>query len=302
MSSPAGPEDRTPRHAGDGDPAVHQDARIHDARQDAAPQAAPRTNDTRVIPAGTAAPAAPAANDAVTRSHDAARSEPARTEPTRSQPVTAVRHAGTGRDGVARPDTVVDEVPTRETVVAREKEQFGGIKVGSAFFGWLAATGMAVLLTALVAAAGTAVGLATNTDVNTAVNSGDQTVGMVGIIVLLVILFVSYYSGGYVAGRMARFNGAKQGFMVWVWALIAAVVVAILGLVAGQQYNILAQLNSFPRIPVNEGELTTTSIIAAVVVAAVALVGAVLGGTAGMRFHRKVDRAGFTPADTAEER
>ena len=47
---------------------------------------------------------------------------------------------------------------------------FGGIKIGSAFFGWLAATGMAVLLTALVAAAGTAVGLATNTDVNAAVS------------------------------------------------------------------------------------------------------------------------------------
>ena len=294
MSSPAGPEDRTPRHAGDGDAAVHQDPRIHDARQDAAPQAAPRTNDTRVIPTG--APAT-AANDAGTRSQDAVR-----TGPTRSQPVTAVRHDVTGRDNVDGRDTVVDEVPTRETVVAREKEQFGGIKIGSAFFGWLATTGMAVLLTALVAAAGTAVGLATNTDVNAAVNSADQTVGMVGIIVLLVILFVSYYSGGYVAGRMARFNGAKQGFMVWVWALIAAVVVAILGVVAGQQYNILAQLNSFPRIPVNEGELTTTSIIAAVVVAAVALVGAVLGGTAGMHFHRKVDRAGFTPVDTVQER
>ncbi|BAS18013.1 hypothetical protein AHiyo8_63160 [Arthrobacter sp. Hiyo8] len=43
---------------------------------------------------------------------------------------------------------------TRETVIAREKEQFGGIKIGSAFFGWLTATGMAVLLVALVAAAG----------------------------------------------------------------------------------------------------------------------------------------------------
>lgn len=284
MSSPAGPEDRTPRRSGDGEPAVTQEARIHDARQDAARQDASRANDTRVIPTG-------AAPDAATRNHDALRPEPAP-----AQTVTAERHDGTAHD------TVVEEVPTRETVVAREKEQFGGIKVGSAFFGWLAATGMAVLLTALVAAAGTAVGLATNTDVNAAVNSGDQTVGMVGIIVLLVVLFVSYYSGGYVAGRMARFNGAKQGFMVWVWALIAAVVVAILGLVAGQQYNILAQLNSFPRIPVNEGELTTTSVIAAVVVAAVALVGAVLGGTAGMRFHRKVDRAGFTPVDTVDER
>lgn len=188
---------------------------------------------------------------------------------------------------------------TRETVVAREKEQFGGIKVGSAFFGWLAATGTAVLLTALVAAAGTAVGLATNTDVNKAVNqaSSDQSVGLVGIIVLLVILFVAYYCGGYVAGRMARFNGARQGLMVWLWAVIAAVVVALLALIAGERFNILANLNSFPRIPVNEGQLTTTGIVAAIVVAAVALVGAVVGGLAGMRFHRKVDRAGFIPTE-----
>jgi hypothetical protein len=186
----------------------------------------------------------------------------------------------------------------RETAVARQKERFGGIKVGSAFFGWLTATGMAVLLTALVAAAGTAVGLASNTDVNEAVNQAAQnsgTVGLVGIIVLLVILFVAYYCGGYVAGRMARFNGAKQGFMVWVWAVIFAILVALLAMIAGERFNILANLNSFPRIPINEGQLTTTSIIAAIVVAAVALVGALLGGLAGMRFHRKVDRAGFTP-------
>ena len=193
---------------------------------------------------------------------------------------------------------------TRETVAAREKEQFGGIKIGSAFFGWLAATGTAVLLTALVAAAGIAVGLATNTDVNEAVNqaSSDQTVGWTGVIVLLVILFVAYYCGGYVAGRMARFSGAKQGFMVWVWAVIFAVLIALLAMIAGERFNILASLNSFPRIPVNEGQLTTTGIIAAVVVAAVALLGAVLGGMAGMRFHRKVDRAGFTPLEADADR
>jgi hypothetical protein len=225
---------------------------------------------------------------------DAVRNEPVRNEPVRNEPARGDRTA----------ETVVEAAPTRETVAAREKEQFGGIKIGSAFFGWLAATGTAVLLTALVAAAGTAVGLATNTDVNTAVNqaSNDQTVGLLGITVLLVILFVAYYCGGYVAGRMARFNGAKQGFMVWVWAVIAAIIVAVLGLLAGPQYNVLATLNSFPRIPVNEGQLNTMGVIAAVVVAVVALVGAVLGGLAGMHFHRKVDRAGFQPARTAEER
>lgn len=219
---------------------------------------------------------------------------------------TAERDYTPGPEPDGRPDTSRPDDPsfaTREMAAAREREAFGGIKIGSAFFGWLAATGMAVLLTALVAAAGTAVGLATNTDVNAAVGraASNQTVGIVGIIVLLVILFASYYSGGYVAGRMARFNGAKQGFMVWIWALIAAVLVAVLGMIAGEQFNILAQLNSFPRIPVNEGQVTTTGIIAAVVVALVALVGAVLGGMAGMHFHRKVDRAGFTPTADYEE-
>ncbi len=244
-----------------------------------------------------------AAADDATRSYD--QQPAADTTPTSTYDRVPAGHTGSAgtsaeRDYVPEASTpaVDPNLTDRKTAVAREKERFGGIKVGSAFFGWLTATGMAVLLTALVAAAGTAVGLATNTDVNEAVNQAAQnqgTVGLVGIIVLLVILLLSYYCGGYVAGRMARFNGIKQGLMVWIWALIAAVLISILGLLFGQQFNVLANLNSFPRIPINEGELTTTSIIAAVVVALVALVGAVLGGLAGMRFHRKVDRAGFTP-------
>ncbi|WP_346958901.1 YrzE family protein [uncultured Arthrobacter sp.] len=288
MSSPTGPED-LPRRARNDEGTLDRDGRIHDARQDGADdraelraeraERAERADDARAFPA------APVAGAAGTAGRD-------------DRPIHGTR------DDRYVDETVVDEIPTRETVVAREKEQFGGVKIGSAFFGWLAATGMAVLLTALVAAAGTAVGLATNTNVNEAVNqaSQNQSVGIAGIIALLVVLFVSYYCGGYVAGRMARFNGARQGLMVWIWALIAAIVVAILAMTAGQQFNVLANLNSFPRIPVNEGDLTATSMIAAVVVAVVALFGAMLGGLAGMRFHRKVDRAGFTPVETVEER
>lgn len=101
------------------------------------------------------------------------------------------------------------------------------------------------------------------------------------------------FGGGYVAGRMARFDGVKQGVAVWLWALVIAVLVAVLGFVAGDQFNILGQLNSFPRLPVNEGDLTTGGIIALVAVAVVSLIGAILGGLAGMRFHRMVDRAGL---------
>ncbi|MFN8078243.1 MAG: hypothetical protein U0Q19_01640 [Kineosporiaceae bacterium] len=183
----------------------------------------------------------------------------------------------------------------RRAVVHAEQQQFGGIKIGSAFFGWLAATGTAVLLTALVVAAGGDVGLTMGTEGAAAgrVSADVGTVTLAGGVALLVVLFVAYYCGGYVAGRMARFNGARQGLAVWVWALVIAAVVAVIGASAGSKFNLLATLNSFPRIPIGEGELSNAGILAAAGVAVTSLIGAVAGGLAGMRFHRKVDRAGL---------
>jgi len=180
----------------------------------------------------------------------------------------------------------------REEVVAREREEFGGMKFGSAFFGWLSAMGMTVLLTALVAGAGAALGLGAQVDADE-VEENAGTIGIVGAIAVLVILLVSYYCGGYVAGRMARFGGAKQGIAVWLWAIVIAVVVAIITAVAGAQWNILATVNTFPRLPFNEGQLTTAGIVTAVGALLISLLGAVLGGLAGMRYHRRVDRVGF---------
>ncbi|MBX0300933.1 hypothetical protein K2F54_13215 [Cryobacterium sp. 1639] len=184
----------------------------------------------------------------------------------------------------------------REDVVARQKEEFGGMRFFTAFFGWLTATGAAVLLTALVAGAGAAVGLGTQADPEQTTEAAAEnaaTVGLIGAIALGVVVFVAYFCGGYVAGRMARFSGAKQGIAVWLWALIVAVVLAIVGAIAGSQFNILANLNSFPRIPVNEGDLALGSIITAIAIAIVSLGGAILGGIAGMRYHRKVDKVGL---------
>jgi hypothetical protein len=183
----------------------------------------------------------------------------------------------------------------REGVLEREKAQFGGVKVGSALFGWLAANGTAVLLTAIVAATGAAIGLGSGPveefEATATPNAG--TVGVVGAIALVVILFVSYFCGGYVAGRMARFNGARQGVAVWLWAITIAIVAAVVAAIAGSRYNILATLNSFPRIPIAEGTLTAGSVITLIVVIIVSLAGAILGGVAGMRYHRKVDRIGL---------
>jgi len=179
----------------------------------------------------------------------------------------------------------------RNSVLQRERERYGGVKPGAAFFGWLTATGTGVLLTALLTGAGAAVGVATNSQAGSSVQQA--TVGLAGGIGLLCILFIAYYCGGYVAGRMARFNGASQGVAVWIVAVVIAIGIAVLGAIAGRQYNVLGTLNSFPRIPVGEGTLAGAGIVAALLAAVVSLVGSVLGGLAGMRYHRKVDRAGL---------
>lgn len=178
-------------------------------------------------------------------------------------------------------------------VLAREKEEFGGMKFGAGFFGWLAATGMAVLLTAIVAGIGAALGVIGNVDPANPAGAGTRTLGVAGGIILLAIVLVSYFCGGYVAGRMARFNGFKQGIAVWLWAIIVAVVVGVLAFVAGSQSNLLSNLKGLPQIPMSNGSMTTAGIITGVAVAVISLVGAILGGLAGMRFHRRVDRAGI---------
>lgn len=184
----------------------------------------------------------------------------------------------------------------RDDVVAAEKQKFGGIKFGSAFFGWLAATGLAVLITALLSAIGLGLGLAADVDPNQVAEQAAQdvtTTGIVSAIVLALIVFISYFCGGYVAGRMARFDGAKQGLAVWLWAIVVAAVLALVGLVAGNRFDLLGQFSGLAGVPVDPGSLTAGGIIAVVIAALLALAGAVLGGLVGMRFHRKVDRYGM---------
>ena len=184
----------------------------------------------------------------------------------------------------------------RNDVVAAQKERFGGIKFGSAFFGWLTAIGLTVILSALATAIGAGVGAANTSGASDAANQAQenaQTIGIVSGIVLAIILFVAYYCGGYVAGRMARFDGVKQGVAVWLWGIIIAIVVAILAALAGDRFNVLSSIGGAPSIPVDGSLLTASGLIALAIAVLVPLIGAILGGKAGMHFHRKVDQVGI---------
>jgi hypothetical protein len=71
--------------------------------------------------------------------------------------------------------------------VDRQHDRFGGIKWGAAFFGWLSANGLAVILVALLSAAGVAIGLTQGVpSTDEAVQQAD-TIGIAGGIALLVI-------------------------------------------------------------------------------------------------------------------
>jgi hypothetical protein len=205
-------------------------------------------------------------------------------------------YTGAGRPTDSSAPTRPVDGSLRDDVLAREQERFGGFKFGSAFFGWLTAMGTAVLLTAVAAAIGGAIGYGTGVSVEEAADAAAAdpgTVTVVSAIVVGLVLLIAYFAGGYVAGRMARFSGVKQGIAVWLWAVVIAIVVAVVTAVAGSQWDILANLNSFPRFPVTAETATLTGILTAIGAAAVALGGAILGGMAGMRYHRRVDRVGL---------
>ena len=170
---------------------------------------------------------------------------------------------------------------------AIQRERFGGADGTAIFFGWLSALGLAALVMAVVAAAGTRLGFATGVSSNDATNNAG-TIGIVGAAILVLILMLAYYAGGYVAGRMARFDGARQGFRVWLLGLLVTIAAAVAGWIGGSQYNIFQQLN-LPRIPVKEGDLATGAIIALIVVLVGTLLAAVAGGKAGDRYHARVD-------------
>ncbi|GLB69242.1 hypothetical protein [Arthrobacter mangrovi] len=190
-----------------------------------------------------------------------------------------------------RPVTPLD----RDTMYVNQRQAYGGVKVGSAFFGWLSAAALTVLLFSLAAGVVAAVGYnsgALPQDPRSLASDTNSALGITAIVVALVLLFIAYFGGGYVAGRMARFDGLRQGLAVWVWALVMAVLATVIGLATGGM-DLVNTVTGSAALSSMVQDLSVPGLITLGVVLLVTLAGALLGGLAGMRFHRKVDRAGF---------
>lgn len=173
---------------------------------------------------------------------------------------------------------------TREEVV---HQRYGGVNAGAAFFGWLVAIGLTVLLAGVLGAAAAAVG--ETADLTRDDLEGSSDLGLGAVVLLILVLTVGYYCGGYVAGRMSRFDGANQGFAVWLIGVAVTLVAVGAGALFGTQYDVQDRVD-LPRVPFSDSELTIGGIVAGLVLLALTLLAAMLGGRVGHRYHDKVDR------------
>lgn len=169
---------------------------------------------------------------------------------------------------------------------ARLRQRFGGLNWGAGFFGWLVAFAATTLLLGVAGAAAVLLGTAAGV-LTTATGGGTVTVGIVELAVVLGVLVVAHYAGGYVAGRMSRFDGAKQGIGVWATGLILCGAVVLLALPLAPQIGSVERLD-LPALRLATG---VPAVGVAVAAALSTLLAAVAGGAVGCRYHRKVDNA-----------
>lgn len=184
-----------------------------------------------------------------------------------------------------RPPTQVGEGTTG--TLAGVDPVYRGFKSGAAFFGWLVAIGLTVLLTGIIGAVAAAVDYAMTVDWSSAEEQAG-TVGIVSASILVTMLAIAYYSGGYVAGRLARFDGGRQGLGVWAIGLLVTLVVAGIGAFAESQYDVLDRVD-LPSVPLSAETLTNGGLITAAAVVVVTLLAALIGGKVGQRYHDRID-------------
>ncbi|TCC33983.1 hypothetical protein [Kribbella speibonae] len=190
--------------------------------------------------------------------------------------------------------SIPQEQPLRTPPAAAEAEvdpdllSYRGFKFGAAFFGWLIAISMSVLLMAAVSAA--ALGTAEILDYTTSdakAQPGAASLTAAGVTIFMLTL--AFYIGGYVAGRLARFDGGRQGFGVWMIAVLVGAIAAGAGWVLDSQYSLLDEVNR-PDVALSDNTVLLGSIAAGATLLILTLLFAIIGGKSGRRYHDRIDQ------------
>lgn len=182
----------------------------------------------------------------------------------------------------------------RRSVHGREgidqaRGRFGGLDTGATLAGAFAALGLTVLLGGIFAGAGRVVYVDGLRDAPTATTGS--------IVAGIAVIVVAFLVGGWVAGRMARYDGGRNGMVTAVWFILFAAATSALGAAFGESYNVFAGQH-LPQWFTSSARTTEAALSAAL--AFLLMLGAgYVGGLIGDRYHRRIDRlvAGLTPVD-----
>jgi hypothetical protein len=166
--------------------------------------------------------------------------------------------------------------------VAAAHERFGGIDIPATLVGMLTALSTVLILAGLIGAAVGAVGYQTGLEADA------QDLSTWSLIGGVAVLFVGYLVGGWAAGRIARYDGAKNGFMTGVWTLLFGGIMAALGAWAGSEYDVFRNVD-LPQW-FDSDAFTTAAIVSGIAAILAMFVGGTLGGVWGAFYHRRADR------------
>ncbi|TDX08850.1 hypothetical protein [Kribbella sp. VKM Ac-2566] len=178
------------------------------------------------------------------------------------------------------PDPDNDEDDADQGVVDQWRAD-EGVSFGVAFFGWLVAGGIVVLLLASVGAAGTLIGWERL--------AGWEWVYVTAWIVVVVSLGIGAFSGGYAGGRMVPAHGGRQGLDVWLLSWCATALIVGLGYIADREYDLVARID-WTSLPIAETDRMAAALVGLAAILLVTLVSAVVGGAAGSRCSARLSR------------
>ena len=165
--------------------------------------------------------------------------------------------------------------------VRAARERFGGVDIPAALVGMLTALALLVLLGGLIGAAIGAIGYQTGLD------DAVEELSIASLIGGVVTLFLAFLFGGWAAGRIARYDGARNGLMTGVFTLILAAILSGLAAAFGAKYDVLRNVE-LPQW-FSTDALTIGGIVSAAVAILAMLLGGLLGGSWGERYHRRAD-------------
>jgi hypothetical protein len=203
--------------------------------------------------------------------------------------IRASGHPDTTRGATPYPRGYFEEAEERED---RLRDMYGGVDWLASFLGLVFAMVLGAIFSAIAGLVLVPFGLRPDL-------SGGQigAPAITGLALLGVLIFLTYFFGGYVAGRLARFDGGRNGAMVFVWTFIVVLILALAAVVfggflpAGMGEGVDNVVDRGLSAAGNLAGAGVVGIVTAGAALLIALLGGFLGGRLGSRYHTEIDRA-----------